>query len=451
MQTITRRVKNLLYCFTNYIFMDYCRYIEPRIESENCFYMDYSHCIKPCVESEIGKLNYVLLHAPGPEIEHMTPENAHNYLFSDILNQREAYADYKDFQGSLRKVTNVLTVRDLLEDILKNQSLKEDLIEKICNREKLEFLKEDLNKLTNADLAKAFIEGLDSGDSRNRYILAPAPNFFFMRDASFTMYDNIMISKMATTVRDRETTLLNAIYNNSPIFDVKVVNPVEQYAPNGIGRVEGGDVLIARHDIILSGCGLRTSREGIEAMVEHLKTKGGHRHLILQELPYEPESFIHLDMVFTLLDVNRCMIFKPVILNPEFKTIHFEIEENGDVKIYEEENLIEALKKLGMDLEPIYCGGDDEYNMRREQWHSGSNFFTFAPGKVLGYERNYNTIENLSRHGFEILKAADVASGKVSVDDYKNCVVAFKGNELSRGGGGARCMTMPLHRDAVKW
>ena len=413
--------------------------------------MDYSRRIKPCVESEIGKLNYVLLHAPGPEIEHMIPENAHKFLFSDMLNQREAYNDYKDFQGTLKKVANVLTVRELLEDILKKEDLKLELIDKICKRENLTFLKNELESLSSSDLAKAFIEGLENDNIKERYIMPPAPNFFFMRDASFTMYDNIMISKMATTVRDRESIILQAIYNNSPIFDVKTVNPVEQYAPNGIGRVEGGDVLMARHDIILSGCGARTSVEGIEAMVEHLKTKGDHRHLISQELPLEPESFIHLDMVFTLLDVNKCMVFKPVILNPEYKTVHYEIFENGEVKVYEEENLIEALRKLGMDLEPIFCGGDDEYNMLREQWHSGSNFFTFAPGKILGYERNYNTIENLNKHGFEVLTAADVASGKVSVDDYEKCVVAFKGNELSRGGGGARCMTMPLHRDAVEW
>ena len=433
MQAITERCKSLSHCFTNYIFMD------------------YSRRIKPCVESEIGKLNYVLLHAPGPEIEHMIPENAHKFLFSDMLNQREAYNDYRDFQGTLKKVANVLTVKELLEDILKKEDLKLELIDKICKRENLTFLKNELESLSSSDLAKAFIEGLENDNIKERYIMPPAPNFFFMRDASFTMYDNIMISKMATTVRDRESIILQAIYNNSPIFDVKTVNPVEQYAPNGIGRVEGGDVLMARHDIILSGCGARTSVEGIEAMVEHLKTKGDHRHLISQELPLEPESFIHLDMVFTLLDVNKCMVFKPVILNPEYKTVHYEIFENGEVKVYEEENLIEALRKLGMDLEPIFCGGDDEYNMLREQWHSGSNFFTFAPGKILGYERNYNTIENLNKHGFEVLTAADVASGKVSVDDYEKCVVAFKGNELSRGGGGARCMTMPLHRDAVEW
>ena len=59
--------------------------------------MDYFRRVKPCVESEIGKLDYVILHAPGKEIEHMTPENAHKFLFSDILNYREALENYKDF------------------------------------------------------------------------------------------------------------------------------------------------------------------------------------------------------------------------------------------------------------------------------------------------------------------------------------------------------------------
>ena len=38
--------------------------------------------------SEIGKLNAVLLHRPGIEIERMTPENAHEALYSDILNKK---------------------------------------------------------------------------------------------------------------------------------------------------------------------------------------------------------------------------------------------------------------------------------------------------------------------------------------------------------------------------
>ena len=43
-------------------------------------------------------------------------------------------------------------------------------------------------------------------------------------------------------------------------------------------------------------------------------------------------------------------------------------------------------------------------------------------------------------------KAEDVAEGRVSIDDYKRCVVTFAASELPRAGGGARCMTMPINR-----
>ena len=363
--------------------------------------MDYFRCVKPCVESEIGKLEYVILHAPGKEIEHMTPENAHKFLFSDILNHREAMENYRDFEGSLQKVTNVLHFKDLLADILKDKTVKEDLVFRICERENLPFLKELFVGMQPEELATVLIEGYDNKELKERYIFPPIPNLFFMRDAAFTMYNNVMISKMATDVRDRETMIWNAIFKHSSIIDVESVNPIDRYSMNGVGSVEGGDVEIARHDIILSGCGSRTSKEGVGALLDHLRSLGGVRHLITQELPLEPESFIHLDMVFTLLDKDRCMAFKPVIMNDKFKTVHYEVNGFEHTKITEEKNLVEALGKLGMHLEPIFCGGGDEYFGPREQWHSGANFFAFAPGKVLGYARNYNTIEALNQNGFE--------------------------------------------------
>ena len=39
------------------------------------------------VNSEIGKLNGVILHRPGIEVERMTPETMHKAFYSDILNK----------------------------------------------------------------------------------------------------------------------------------------------------------------------------------------------------------------------------------------------------------------------------------------------------------------------------------------------------------------------------
>jgi arginine deiminase len=187
--------------------------------------------------------------------------------------------------------------------------------------------------------------------------------------------------------------------------------------------------------------------------MEYYKQKKVQRHIIVQELPYTPESFIHLDMVFTFLDRNQCMVYEPLILHPtRYLTIHINIY-NGRVKsIREVENITTILKELGMDMETLYCGGRrDSMIQEREQWHSGANFFAIAPGKVIGYGRNVNTIEEMNRNGFEVIKANDVIQNKVDIKNYSKYVITIDGSELSRGGGGCRCMTMPVRRKAVDW
>jgi arginine deiminase len=146
------------------------------------------------------------------------------------------------------------------------------------------------------------------------------------------------------------------------------------------------------------------------------------------------------------------MVYEPIILeNNKYQTVHITID-NNKVDIKAVDNMLVALKSLGMDLEPVVCGGTkDIWNQEREQWHSGANFFAFAPGKVMGYARNIYTMEQMNKHGFEILRAKDVINNIVDINSYSKCVVTIDGSELPRGGGGARCMTMPVKRQSVNW
>ena len=406
------------------------------------------------VSSEIGKLQHVLVHMPGPEIENMTPEDAHIYLFSDILNLQVAQKEYGYFKRVLQKATQVHEICDLLADILEDDRIKNSLIDRICKAEDRLVIADYLKGMTAKELSKKLIEGvrMDSIASfkKEKYLLRPLPNLFFMRDASFTMFDNLMISSMASQVRARECMILETIYNLHPMFEAKVVKPSLDYDVHGIGTVEGGDVQIIRDDVVICGLGARTNMHGVEGLVEHLKTKPGVKHLIFQELPLTPESFIHLDMVFTMLDVDKCMIYEPVILNPAFKTFHITID--GQKAVGKEvTDLVVGLKSIGIDLEPVYCGdGNDDY-AAREQWHSGCNFFCLEPGKFIGYGRNQHTLQALNDAGFNVVTAADVVNNKVNLERQRKCIIAFEGNELSRGGGGARCMTMPVQRMVVEW
>ncbi len=416
------------------------------------------------VSSEIGRLEGVILHTPGHEVENMTPENAERALYSDILNLSVASKEYTQLKGVLKKVTQTFEVTELLAGVLKNPRSKELLVRTICQQEEAFDDTAFLLSLQPEQLAKQLIEGvvlrrdnLTKFLSQERYSLRPLHNFLFTRDASMTMWNEVLLGKMANKVRERESLIMEAIFREHPVFGVNTYNPEQLALHPAMAKnisIEGGDVEIASDDVIVVGTGCRTSTEGIDLIAEIIKEKKrGPKHIIVQQLPHTPESFIHLDMTFTFLDRNACMVYEPLILkNPKYHTIKITIDNGKVVSISEEENLLKALGKVGFDLEPVTCGGHgDQWVMEREQWHSGANFFAIAPGKVIGYERNNYTLEEMSRAGFEVVKATDIINGKADINQYRRAVITIAGSELARGGGGARCMTMPVRRAKVDW
>jgi len=415
--------------------------------------------MKSSVYSEIGDAKGVIVHTPGKEIENMTPGNAEKALYSDILNKKIVDKEYSQFKEILDKLTTTYEVKDLLEDALNNDKVKYDLVYKITRNEKAEYLHEYLMSLEPSQLTTELIEGvimrkdnLSKFLSKQRYALMPLHNFFFTRDSSVSMYDKVLIGRMASNVRDRESIIMETIFDFSNQIGGTTFNPVDNRCAKLDLKIEGGDVLVAREDILMVGTGSRTSSQGIDYLIERFKREKRKQHILVQELPDSPESFIHLDMVFTFLDKNQVMTFNPLIFHSsKYITIHITID-NGEVTIREEENLVSALRSLGMDIETIPCGGENDiYIQEREQWHSGANFFALGPGRVIGYERNVNTIEELNKRGFEVLKAKDILKGRLNPEDYQKYVITIEGSELPRGGGGCRCMTMPLKREKVEW
>lgn len=409
------------------------------------------------VQSETGTLEAVMLHYPGAEVENMTPKNAQRALYSDILNLSIAQKEYEQMYGVLKKHTKVFEVRKLLTEFLKDPVQKEVLLRKICTTENVMQYFEYLMQLSETEVTRVLIEGLPAKINSlteylkdDYYALLPLYNFYFTRDACVTIGNNLLVCNMANNVRARESHIVEAIFNNNKLFDASIIN-ANNFVGDGASpmNIEGGDVLIVNKDILLIGNGSRTSSQAIDSLITQLcKNEKQRKHVIVQQLPHSPESFIHLDMVFTLLDNNTAMVYKPLILeNTPYKTIHIQIDNGKVTKISTATNIPSALKKLGVDIEPIICGGKaDEWDQEREQWHSGANFLSIAPGKVMSYSRNIHTLEELNKNGFEITSAWDVINDKYDVNSASKCVITIDGSELPRGGGGARCMTMPLRR-----
>lgn len=415
--------------------------------------------LKINVHSETGTLEAVLLHSPGAEVENMTPQNVQRALYSDILNLSIAQEEYSQLYGVLSKVAKIYEVRPLLEKVLGHEEDKAALLRRICVAEDATEYYDRLMEMEPKELARVLIEGLPAEINtltaylkNEYYALYPLYNFYFTRDSAVTIGDSVLVCRMANKVRMRESFIMEAIYRRSGCFECRVTDANDFQSGDSPVTMEGGDILIARDDILLVGNGARTSAKGIDFMVDRIRKSRpeGTCHVIVQQLPHSPESFIHLDMVFTLLDRDRCMIFEPLIRkDTAYQTVHITIRDGKVSGIRTVSCLLTTLKRLGMDLKPIICGGSDEWDQEREQWHSGANSFCIAPGQVITYARNIHTLEELDKDGFNIIAAGDVISGKAAVEG--KCAVTISGSELPRGGGGARCMTMPLSRKKVDW
>ena len=405
--------------------------------------------------SEIGRLNAVLLHTPGPEIEAMTPQNAQEALYSDILNHNIVTDEYRFFRGVFEKCTRAFQVRDLLAEILAEPAVAEQLVRQSCAIDGCDFLIDELLSHSPAQLAVELIEGFCYRDgidpqsfAKDRYLLKPLYNLFFTRDAASCVHDRALIHTMAFRVRERESLIYRSIFEK--FFQADTFCAQEACAT---AHTEGGDVQIVRNDLLCVGNGIRTNREGIDYLMR------AHSHLgkfsiIAQQLPHHPESFIHLDMVFTFLGPHTCMAYEPLLrksgIFSGMPTTLITMD-NGKISYQEYPDILQALHSQGVDLEPVICGGSDEWMQQREQWHSGANFFALGEDHIIGYRRNSHTIEALDKAGFTVLKAEDVVDRNVNPFDYKKCVVTFAASELPRGGGGARCMTCPINREETSY
>jgi len=410
------------------------------------------------MDSEIGALNAVMVHRPGREIENMTPASAAEVLYDDILNLQLAEREHDQLTGVLRRVADVYEFEELLSDALADTSMKGWLIDELVNLYDCEELASELKDMDNAGLAAQLFQGtpmrkdsLEKYLSPLRHAIPPLPNAFFTRDAVMAVNESVIIGSMAFKARFAEALLLKAIFNYHPnirsggfYFD-GTTSTSEKIT------IEGGDLLVLRDDLIMIGYSERTTARGIDTLMRAIACKGGVQNFVVVEIP-KSRATIHLDMIFTMVDRDSCVVFPPLITGlHKCRAFHVHYEQRQVKRIVEYPGVLEALRTQGLNLKPISCGGENELRQEREQWSSGANFFAMAPGHIIGFEHNQATAEELSSNGFRIVTADQVISEEVSLEPGQSTLVTMHGSELSRGGGGCRCMTMPLNRNPVNW
>ena len=395
--------------------------------------------------SEIGKLNKVLLHRPGKELEALTPATLERLLFDDIPYLKVAQQEHDKFADVLRENdVEVIYYVDETVKALRDRKVRERFVKEFVSESDIhsdavkEALEEYLMSMSVKDMVEKTISGVKKSElsvkstsladyisSGYPYYTDPMPNLYFTRDQGACVGDGVSIHRMSTAARRREALLLKYMFRYDSSFAPEGTNIWYDY--DQAYSMEGGDVLVLSDEIVAIGLSQRTTVAGIEQFARNILNKSSFRKILVFDIP-KCRAFMHLDTVFTMVDFDKFTIH-PEIEGPlQLFEITLDREGNAHFSSIQDE-LANILKnELGLPaVDLIRCGGDDAQAAQREQWNDGSNTLAIAPGVVVTYERNYVTNDLLDKKGIKVL--------------------TIPSSELSRGRGGPRCMSCPVNRE----
>lgn len=395
--------------------------------------------------SEIGRLNAVMLHRPGEELNQVTPDHFADMLIDDILYLPAAQNDHDVFAETIAKNgAKVYYLEDLFSESIADDSLKAAFIEEFIRSSRIkgdslaEAVRSFLSPMSPRELFRAAARGIRATElggvrpkplslglrDANPFVAEPMPNIYFTRDTSMCIGRGMVISSMSMRSRERETIFTRYIHDHHPLFKASPL----WYDNTLAYGIEGGDVLILSDKLLAIGLGERTNIAAVEVLANRIFAEGYERILLFNN----PKSrkFMHLDVLCTMVDYDK-FITHPCIYEKQFDVYEL-TGRPGALRLSLTTDPVDRLfaRSLGLPaVKFIEMGGGDPIIAAREHWNMGSNSLTLSPGNVVVYDRNEVTNELLARAGIK--------------------VNTIPGGELVHGRGGPRCMSMAISRDPV--
>jgi arginine deiminase len=226
------------------------------------------------------------------------------------------------------------------------------------------------------------------------------PNMVFVRDSGSVTKRGYIKMNLKLKIRKRESNLISNAFKQCGI--------PEFFSTESSAIVEGGDFVYPNSNSLMLGYGPRTNKSGILQISKRM-IDGGIINNVLSVLL--PDWRVHLDGGLMFVEKDVVLYHPRSIENQPSQIIRKnEAAETIDIRKF-------LINEYGAELISI---NDNEV------LGFGTNVICLGGQKCIIYDKNERIIKELKERGID--------------------AIPISGSELSQGGGGPHCMTLPILR-----
>lgn len=395
------------------------------------------------IYSEVKPLKKVLLYRPSNELVNILPDNMAKHNYSDIPDIGLIQSEHDSLANLLRlESVDVIYLIDLIVDCFNiNPNVKEKFIKQYIKEAKVKigFVYNEIYKLLssisdNRKFVNKCLEGIRYSEINvpnssffninnvNGLVIEPLSGLCYLRDYIMGIGDGFILSSSKDEIKHRSSIFLEYIFKYHPKYkNSKVYN-----GRNSTDLINTGDILVLNDEVLLISITKNTPSLSVCNLASKILKDKKFKYVITLDIKDTLKSY-SIDSLITMINDDTFIVHNELLdlINVYELGMHNDKIVVNLLHMSLDKVLAKYLHLKQVNL--IKCANGNYFDYSKEQYHQAVNVFCVDSNKVISFDINHVTNEQLEEGDIKVMK--------------------FNGSQFLKGNRGVHSIVVPLIRE----